>query len=156
MLSLGAAFFVSFGFMIEKKIAIELVELEEDSFHIVTSVELSSGVKGYMIIDTGASKTVFDKSFLGDNIEYLDNESDLQSGGLGGAIEDIQVCTLDYIKIDSFTIDNPSLAVLDMSAINDLYQEHCNKRIAALLGSDFLFKYKAVIDYGKMEMIFHI
>ena len=156
MLSLGAAFFVSFGFMIEKKIAIELVELEEDSFHIVTSVELFSGVKGYMIIDTGASKTVFDKSFLGDDIEYLDNESDLQSGGLGGAIADIQVCTLDYIKIDSFTIENPSLAVLDMSAINDLYQEHCNKRIAALLGSDFLFKYKAVIDYGKMEMIFHI
>lgn len=156
MLSLGAAFFVRFVLMIERKIKIELVELEEDSFHIVTSVELPNSDIGYMIIDTGASKTVFDREFLGENVEYVDNESDLQSGGLGGAINDIQVCSLDYIKIDTFTIEDPILAVLDMTSINNLYQEHCNKRIAALLGSDFLFKYKAIIDYGKMEMKFYI
>lgn len=140
--------------MEERRIAFEIIELEEDSFHILTRVELPSGEEGYMIIDTGASKTVLDMSFVGEGVEMQPNESTMQSGGLGGTLSDIFICSLDYLVIDTFRIESPSLAVIDLSNLNELYFAHCNKKISALLGSDLLLKYRAIIDYGKSEMIF--
>jgi hypothetical protein len=84
------------------------------------------------------------------------NESKMRSGGLGGALTDIYMYSPDYLVIDSFIVKKPTLAVMDLSSINELYFEHCNRNIAALLGSDLLLKYKAIIDYGKSEMIFYI
>lgn len=140
--------------MREVKIPFELIELEDDSFHIVTKIVMPNAKVGLMVIDTGASKTVLDKEFVGDEFFLENNDSQMQSGGLGGEITDINICALDFILLDSFRIDDVCLAVIDLSAINELYLEHCNKRIAALLGSDILLKYKAIIDYDKLEMRF--
>ena len=142
--------------MIEVKIPFEIIELEDDSFHILTNIKLSNGEAGLMVIDTGASKTVLDKDFVGEEFFLEKNDTDLKSGGLGGEIMDINLCSLDCIFLGDFKIEKITLAVIDLSAINELYLEHCNKRIAALLGSDILLKYKAIIDYGKSEMSFFI
>jgi hypothetical protein len=40
-------------------------------------------------------------------------------------------------------------ALIDLSGINEMYQQHCNRKICGLLGSDFLLKYKAVINYER-------
>lgn len=44
----------------EIKIPIEIVELEDNSFHIIVSLQIGS-IEGDFIIDTGASVTVIDK-----------------------------------------------------------------------------------------------
>ena len=44
----------------EIKIPIEVVELEDNSFHIIATLQIGS-IEGDFIIDTGASVTVIDK-----------------------------------------------------------------------------------------------
>ena len=44
------------------KISIELVELEYHNYHLLVQGKFEDGEKAYWIIDTGASKTVFDKN----------------------------------------------------------------------------------------------
>lgn len=136
------------------KLPFEVIELEVESYHILLKIVLPNGAEGYAVIDTGASKTVLDEKFVGTEYEYEDNDSEMTSGGLGGEIGEIKIITPEYILLEKFRIDNPKLAVLDLSAINELYKQHCNKTISALIGSDFLVKYKAIIDYGKKQMTF--
>jgi len=136
------------------KLPFEVIELEEDSYHILLEIKLPNGAEGYAVIDTGASKTVLDKEFVGTEYKYEENDTEMTSGGLGGDIGEIKLITPEYILLENFEIVKPKLAVLDLSAINELYQQHCNKTISALIGSDFLVRYKAIIDYGKKQMTF--
>ncbi|MCH4896769.1 hypothetical protein E0494_08665 [Marinilabiliaceae bacterium JC040] len=136
------------------EIPFELLELEDNSFHILCQIELPSGKTGNMVIDTGASKTVIDSQFVDDTVKVLENESDIKSGGLGGAISDTQIGEPEFIKIGGISFENIRLAVIDLSSINELYMQECNREIAALLGSDLLYKYNAIIDYGRKVITF--
>ncbi|HKJ79625.1 MAG TPA: hypothetical protein VKA10_08820, partial [Prolixibacteraceae bacterium] len=44
------------------KIPLQIIELEEGNFHIIAEGKFTNGTNGYWAIDTGASKTVFDKN----------------------------------------------------------------------------------------------
>lgn len=136
------------------RIPFEIIELESDSYHIHTKIYLPNNEVGYAVIDTGASKTVLDKHFVGDVYHFEDINSDMSSGGIGGDIDEIKLISPNYIKIEDFEILNPQIAIIDLSSINKLYEHHCNRVISGLIGSDFLVKYKAVIDYKKKQITF--
>ena len=97
----------------EIKIPIEIVELEDNSFHIIVSLQIGS-IEGDFIIDTGASVTVIDK-LTPFSYEPLDDVSEINSGGVCG-------------------------------------DKHLQRRGAGLLGSDFLVRHEAIIDYGNKEL----
>ena len=61
----------------EIKIPIEIVELEDNSFHIIVSLQIGS-IEGDFIIDTGASVTVIDK-LTPFSYEPLDDVSEINS-----------------------------------------------------------------------------
>ena len=64
----------------EIKIPIEVVELEDNSFHIIITLQIGS-IEGDFIIDTGASVTVIDK-LTPFTYEPLDDVSEINSGGV--------------------------------------------------------------------------
>ena len=45
-------------------IPIEIIELETQSYHLIVKCTLNGEQSGDMVIDTGASKTVFDRDFV--------------------------------------------------------------------------------------------
>ncbi len=63
------------------KIPIELVTLEDDSYHLLVACQIN-GATGFLVVDTGASKTVLDSNFV---TEYTtpSEEQKIKSHGVG-------------------------------------------------------------------------
>ena len=135
------------------KIPIKIIELESDNYHLIISTDFADGSKENWVIDTGASKTVFDKN-LNEHFVPSDNEiEELHSAGIN---DQPLTTTLGYLKpffVGNLEIETAKVALMDLSHINELYSKVSDLEICGLIGSDFLLKYKAVIDYKKQRLI---
>jgi len=135
------------------KIPLQLIELENENFHLVVDSTLPDGTVGYWVIDTGASKTVFDKT-LSDNFhEELHESEEVHTAGIG---EKPLESSIGYLKPFSFRklkMDKQRVALLDLTHINQFYSKISSLKICGLLGSDFLLNHKAVIDYKKKQLV---
>ncbi len=129
----------------EIQIPLEIVELEDNSYHIITTVLIGS-IEGDFIIDTGASVTVIDRNTPFSH-EAIADVPEINSGGVSGRIEEVKLVNLPTFQIGDYTIENLHAAVIDLDYVNTLYEKQLRRRISGLLGSDFLVKFKAVIDY---------
>ncbi len=76
----------------------------------------------------------------------------LTPGGVCGEINEVQLVNITALQIDNHTIENIHAAVIDLQYVNSLYDKHLQRRVAGLLGSDFLVRHEAVIDYGNKEL----
>ncbi|NOU61144.1 retropepsin-like aspartic protease [Marinifilum caeruleilacunae] len=131
------------------EIPIEIVELEDNSFHLLIECDINSGQKGEMVIDTGASKTVLDKNFVDDYQKAEQEESEIKSRGLGEGSIDTEMAKIDSFQIGDLFINDFSCALIDLSGINEMYRQYCNREICGLLGSDFLLQHNGIIDYRR-------
>ena len=131
------------------KIPVKILPIEEDGFHLQLKVYINNRVAN-VLIDTGASKTVFDKnritSFVKDT-EFQSNER--LSTGLGTNTMASQTTELKKLKIGEIIIENYKTVLLDLGHVNHSYQLLGLKQIDGVIGSDLLKKFKAVIDYDK-------
>lgn len=130
-------------------IPFKILNLDGDGFHLLVKLHLNRKAAN-VIIDTGASKTVFDKS----RIEKFVTDKkfathDKLSSGLGTNTMTSQITTIKKIKIGSLEIENYETVLLDLSHVNHSYASVGLKPIEGVLGSDILRKYKAIIDYEK-------
>lgn len=132
---------------------IEIKKLEEKSYHLFIKVEFSENIIGDVVIDTGASKTVFDKTFVEKFIKETKDNPGITSSGINQNIEDIEFVSIEKIKLGKLCINDFNTAVMDLSHINKVYEKFGDKYIAGLIGSDFLVKYKAVISYKEKKLI---
>jgi len=140
--------------MAKSIIPIEIIELEEESFHLFIEVGFGKHKTGNLIIDTGASKTVFDKSFVKEwIIDHQIRKENITSSGINNAIDDIEFVILESIRFKELIIENFATATMDLSHINAIYENFGNRHIAGLIGSDFLLKYNATISYKAKHLI---
>jgi len=128
----------------------EVVELEENSFHIVTTIQLGS-IEGDFIIDTGASISVIDKC-TPFTYELLEDISEINSGGVGGEISEVRLVSIPTFKIGEHTLENVHVALIDLQYVNTLYEKHLRRRVSGLLGCDFLVRHSAVINYENKQL----
>ncbi|MDA3929969.1 MAG: hypothetical protein PF541_13545 [Prolixibacteraceae bacterium] len=135
-------------------IPLQLIELEDMSFHILIETEFQNNRKGKWAIDTGASKTVFDSNETSLFQFTESNEDEIQSAGIGEMQIETQTGILPLVKIDSLKLIDWPVALIDLQYVNKLYSQFTNESIIGLLGSDFLVKYNAVIDYKKLTLSF--
>lgn len=103
-----------------------------------------------IIIDTGASKTVFDKKRIGKYVtDKTFEKHDSLSSGLGTNTMESELALIKKIKIGKLEIENYKTVLLDLSHVNESYDQIGLKAVDGVLGSDILLKYNAVIDYEK-------
>ncbi len=131
------------------KIPLQIIELEEGNFHIIATGIFNEGTTGYWAVDTGASKTVFDK-----NLEEFysfsgKKEEEIHSAGIGEKPLITSIGTLTPFRLGKFKIESLKVALIDLSNINQLYYRATNLEICGLIGGDFLVKNKAIIDYKR-------
>ena len=132
------------------EVDLELVELEDSSFHLIVPVEID-GVHGDMIVDTGASVTVVErKLFPGKELEGA--EVKVQSGSVSGQIEDVRIIRADVFRLGGRKIKDFRLAAMDLEYVNEMYDKHLSRKIIGLLGCDFFVNYRAVIDYSRKKL----
>jgi len=141
--------------MARKKITIvpvELIELEDQNFHILLNSQLSGNNWGKWVIDTGASKTVFDIN-LKNHFKVVEmNNTEIQSAGIGEGNIETQVGMLHSINIGALHLIDEPVALINLKFINELYSKFSDEQIVGLIGSDFLVKYQAIINYKKKEL----
>lgn len=130
-------------------IPFKVLSIGGEGFHLIIKLYINRKVAN-VIIDTGASKTVFDKKRIA---KYVTNKKfgkhDNLSSGLGTSTMKSHFTSIKKIKIGEIEILDYKTILLDLSHVNKSYHQVGLPQIDGVLGSDILLKYKAVIDYEK-------
>lgn len=133
------------------KVPLNIIDLHDDGFHPLLDIQLF-GRTYTVVLDTGASKTAFDKTLLQEHDDALILASDKLSTGLGTNDMESFTAIIPDLFIGDLHIQNMEVAVLDLSTINIAYRQLDHPEVLGVLGGDILMKYKAVINYGKREL----
>ena len=136
-------------------ISIQLIELEDENYHILVETEFINKQRGKWAIDTGASKSVFDVNR--DDLYIIDDtgNTEVKSAGIGEHQIETKTGSLPMFMIDGLVLTNWHVALIDLSYVNQLYVQFTNEKIIGLLGSDFLVMHNAVIDYKNLTLTFN-
>lgn len=134
------------------KIPFDLVAIEADGVHIILKAEINQ-IPCRLLIDTGASRTVFDQnriSLFVTDPEIHENEQ--LSTGLGTNDMKSQIISLDSLVIGELSLHNYQCIIIDMIHINQSFETFGLQAIDGVIGGDILLNYKAEIDYRKKEL----
>ena len=136
------------------KISLDIIPIEEDGFHIFFDA-IINGKSARLLIDTGASRTVFDaeriKPFLKHN-EHNFEKIDKLSTGLGTNTMESHSVTLKKFTLGDTIFTDYQTVVLNMEHVNQSYRMLGYPEIDGVLGGDLLHELRAVIDYRKKEI----
>ncbi len=136
-----------------QSLKIILTELDKGGYHIFIAVKVN-GKRCRFLVDTGASKSVLDKSYYE---KHLSNKKlktlQQETTGLHGSVPETQIGLIKELEIGKKKIKSYTVAAVDLSHVNSTYSKLKEPKIQGILGSDLMLKYKMVIDYGQ-EKIF--
>ncbi|MBL7972568.1 MAG: retropepsin-like domain-containing protein [Prolixibacteraceae bacterium] len=137
------------------EIPLQIIELEQENYHILIEGHFKDETPSYWIIDTGASKTVLDlnmKPFF----ELIDSDEtdDYQSAGINQGMMETSVGRMSYLRFGNMQITDQKVALIDLNHVNDIYSKYTTFRIAGLLGGDILMQKECVIDYARKTIQF--
>ena len=133
-------------------IPIKKINVEHGGVHLSVIMKVN-GKNARMVLDTGASRTVFDfhliKTFV-KTPEIIDSE--ILSAGIGTTEMKSHFITIKKLQIGKRIIQNYHAVLLNLEHVNLAYANAGIKKIDGILGGDILMDLKAVIDYSKMEL----
>ncbi|MEI6141357.1 MAG: retropepsin-like aspartic protease [Mariniphaga sp.] len=138
---------INIGVMTTHKIAVEIVELEPNTYHPLIKADFQGLDNYWWVIDSGATKSVFDimmaESYISEQAEAV------MATGLGKEVVETSSGKIISLKLGGHNFGNLNIALVDFSHINLEYAKFTDKKIIGLIGSDFLYSRKAILDYGK-------
>ncbi len=129
------------------KIKLVLFELDGGGKHIAVR-SLINGCKSVLLIDTGASNSIFDienKAFK--ETKFSEVKGSGSGSGFNAEIPELSSGVVNTLNIGRLKIENQEAIFTSMEHINLLYKSLKLPIIAGILGSDFLVKYKAILDF---------
>ena len=137
-------------------IPVEIIALDDNSYHLFIEGFIN-GQHCDFIIDTGASKSVFALNYVSDILDEVPvAQPELQSAGIDAAALDSHLGLIRNFKLGQLELNNMMVVLIDLTPIDQLYKSFCGKSIWGLIGSDFLVRYKARLDYGRKTLGLHI
>jgi hypothetical protein len=131
-------------------VPLKLINLNDDGFHLLLEI-IVFGSKYLAVIDTGASRSVFDKRFIEDNSKEITEAEDSDATTLFTTSATIQA-VLPKLKIGKLTIKNYPAVALDLETVNNAYALLGHPRVIAIIGSDIFYSYHAKINYKKLKI----
>lgn len=137
-------------------VKLRLSKIDRKGCHISVTGKIKNK-KVNLIIDTGASQTVFDKNRIAEYIGHNEFEKvDSVSSGLGTNTMESHLVAIPDLKIGELFLPHQKMMLLDLSHVNQTYTMMKMKPIDGVIGGDILKAYKAVIDYDKKTITFRI
>jgi len=132
------------------EIPLHIAELGDNGIHFSINANYN-GEEKMLIVDSAASKTVFDLSQLPDSakVEY---EEEINAMGIGGEMMESAMVKLENIELGDYLLEELTSFALPLDSINETYIKHINREIFGLLGADFLLSRKAVLDFGALTL----
>ncbi|MBR2051433.1 MAG: clan AA aspartic protease [Bacteroidales bacterium] len=134
------------------EVPINIISIEGDGFHIIAE-GLINGKSARFVVDTGASRTVFDKERI---LDYIDNpefnEKEGLSAGIGGTDISSFIFKLEELSFGELSVKDYQAVAMDLSNVNNSYAMLNIPPVEGVLGGDLLYKHKAVISYKLKKM----
>jgi len=137
-------------------IPFKLISIEKDGFHLIIK-SIINGKSSRLLLDTGASRTVFDinkKDKFIKKQELVKNKS--LSTGLGTDKMISHSSVINKISIGELVIFEYEGVFIDLSIVNSSYEKINIKPIDGVLGSDLLKQFNAIINFEKQTLSFKI
>ncbi|MCX2477083.1 retropepsin-like aspartic protease [Pedobacter sp. MC2016-05] len=132
-------------------IPLKLINLQDDGFHLLVEVVVFKE-KHFAVLDTGASRSVFDKKLIEQHLaETLQVSEEINAATLFTTTSTIQA-TIPEVKIGRLRIKNYETVAFDLQSVTDTYQQFGHPPIIGIIGGDILMQYKAVINYEKSAL----
>jgi hypothetical protein len=129
------------------EVPLQLLDIEGEGFHIMVQGRIH-GKEALFLIDTGASRSVFDpktiSSFI-DDIQFEKKEG--MTAGVGSSDLESSTFVIDRFSIGDLEITDYEAVALDLENIHEMYAKLNLPHIDGIMGGDLLKRYKAVINY---------
>jgi clan AA aspartic protease (TIGR02281 family) len=135
-------------------IPIEILKIKDDlrdGYHVLCRVHINDK-EFRMLIDTGASMTVFDikKAKEVSLNEAEDNKQKIYTVG-NNSMKSKHIL-IEKIIIGNIVIKDYKSILLDLDDINEHFRSNGEPLIDGIIGGDILFEHNAVIDYENRQM----
>lgn len=130
-----------------------LINLQDDGFHLLVEIVVF-GQNLLAVVDTGASRSVFDKSFIKAHISKLEVTEETHATTLFTTSSTLQA-TIPKLKIGRLRLNDYETVALDLDAVNQAYEGLGHPPIIAIIGGDLLLKFHATINYRKMKLFLY-
>ncbi|WP_316803880.1 aspartyl protease family protein [Pedobacter nototheniae] len=132
-------------------IPLKLINLQDDGFHLLMEVVVFKK-KHFAVLDTGASRSVFDKALIEQHLaETLQVSDEINAATLFTTTTTIQA-TIPELKIGKLKIKDYHAVAFDLQSVSETYQQFGHPPIASIIGGDILTEYQATINYATLEL----
>lgn len=137
-----------------KNFPLEFLSFPDGSFHLVVHLQVD-GTEAVFLLDSGASKTVFDLNGFCQIHPFEASEltaNDKPSAGIHIETTEHQTILLEKISFGYLSLPATEVLLLDLANINYTYSLLNLPHIDGILGNDILQRLEAVINYKKKTL----
>ena len=131
-----------------------LLDIEGEGFHVLVKGKIN-GVEANFLIDTGASRSVFDPTVIARFIENPQFEKkEGTTAGVGGSDLESSTFIIDTLSFGDIEIHDYEAVALDLENIHETYGKLKLPAIDGIIGGDLLYRLKATINYRLRKIRF--
>jgi hypothetical protein len=134
------------------EVPLQLLDIEGEGFHIMVK-GIIHGKEANFLIDTGASRSVFDPKTISnfiDDIQFEKKEG--LTAGVGSSDLESATFKIDTFSLGALEITDYEAVALDLENIHEMYDKLKLPHIDGIIGGDLLKKHKAVINYRNKKL----
>ena len=120
----------------------------------VGQIEVQAEVNGeeaLLLVDTGASGTVFDEASAG-RLRLISTGAGETAAGLGTSNQVTAMCHLESLQIGALRLAPVQIRIIDMSHVNLVLRQRGARACDGVVGADILIGRAAVIDYHNFKL----
>jgi predicted aspartyl protease len=137
------------------EVSFRVLEIENDGCHLLLEGKINGKIANFLI-DTGASRTVFDQVSIHSFIIDPDlNQNERLSTGIGTNTMASMVTSIQSLQFGDLNIEDYTAIVIDLQHVHASYSLLKLPEINGILGGDILSEHKAVINYKKKKIKFY-
>ena len=134
------------------EVPLQLLDIEGEGFHVMVEGSIH-GKEAHFLIDTGASRSVFDPKTISTFIDDLTFEKkEGLTAGVGSSDLESATFQIDVFSLGALEIINYEAVALDLENIHEMYAKLGLPQIDGIIGGDLLKRHKAVINYRCKKM----
>lgn len=130
-----------------------LISLQDEGFHLLVEIVVF-GERLYAVLDTGASRSVFDQGLMEKHVAELTANDETQAATIFSTATTLQG-NIPKLSIGKLHLKDYPAVAIDLQSVTETYQQLGHPPIAAIIGGDILVTYHAKIDYQKKLMRFY-
>ena len=136
------------------QLPIRLLDIEGEGFHVMIKGKIN-GREANFLVDTGASRSVFDPKLI---TKFVDNpqfeKKEGITAGVGGSDLESSTFMIDLLGFGDIEIKHYEAVALDMQNIHQTYRKLRLPSIDGIIGGDILYRLKTTINYRLRKIRF--